>query len=30
MTGRRYAVVAAGLAVVALLCLLLLACGIAR
>jgi len=30
MTGRRYAVVAALLAVVALLCLLLLACGIAR
>jgi len=30
MTGRRYAVVATGLAVVALLCLLLLACGIAR
>jgi len=30
MTSRRYAVVAALLAVVALLCLLLLACGIAR
>jgi len=30
MTERRYAVVAALLAVVALLCLLLLACGVAR
>ncbi len=30
MTGRRYAVLAALLAVTALLCLLLLACGIAR
>lgn len=30
MTGRRYAVIAVGLAVVALLCLLLLAVGVAR
>ena len=30
MTGRRYAAIATGLAVVALLCLLLLACGVAR